>query len=640
MNYKSISICLSILFAFSAPAFSFTNQIGNHIKILQGPINGVFIHINDKTLVVYGDPREIPTSADTVLLTHHRRDVAWAGAKLVEKGAASVGPEAEADHFQHTDRFWDEFQQKRFHDYYQQTTKILASPIHLSRTVSEGDTIEWESLSIRVISTPGYTRGAVSYLIDIKGKTIAFTGDLMYGDGRIFDWYSLQDAIPEAKIGGYHGYAGRTAQLIKSLKKIADLRPDIIVPVRGPAIYNVQESISRLITRLQKAYENYLSIDALRWYFGDEHIQTKAERVIGSSAKIDWMPFAETLNDTPPDWIIPISNARLILAEDGSGFLVDCGSERIINEIKKLHEEGKLKSLDGLFITHYHNDHNHQAMDLVREFHCPVYATKELLDILENPGAYRLPCLTENPMDSIRVMKEGETIDWKEFKLTFSYHPGQTILHDSMLVEKDTGERIFFIGDSFTPAGIDDYCLQNRNLLHPNYGYFYCLNVLKRMEPNYLLINQHVVPTFRFSEDQLDHMLETLDKRIDLYRDLFPWDDPNYGLDEGWARFYPYAQTVKTGESFDLKLKIFNHSPKEQYFRTKINLPEEWDNASPQINFGIPSVREAEAQYNNLTVPQDIKPGVYIITADIQTGEFDLREWTEAMVIVEASHSP
>ncbi len=635
MAIKTICLLVIISILFPMDSFCETIRINEVLTVIHGPVNGAILEKNKSKLAIYGDPRQAPAEVDKVLFTHHRRDAAWAGQIQVKNGAKAVVPKAEADLFNNVNEFWPEFTHKRFHDTQQQTTKILTTPIPFSQTVEDGEALTWQDIPIQVLSTPGYTRGAVSYVIEIQGETIAFVGDLIYGPDKLFDWYSLQDRIPETKIGGYHGYAARTAQLISSLKKIMELKPDLLIPSRGPVINDVQNNITQLIQKLQKAYKNYLSIDALRWYFGDEHIQAKAERVLGPSAEIDWMPMAETLHENPPSWIIPIANSRLILSEDGSGFLVDCGGQRIIDKVNQLKEEGTLKSLDGLFITHYHHDHTDHVMPLVEKYDCPVYSSWKCQDILENPGKYRLPCLTPNPIKKVRGMPEGSSINWKEFKLTFFYFPGQTILHDAMLVEKDNGEKIFFIGDSFTPAGIDDYCLLNRNLLHPGKGYFYCLNFLQEMEQDYLLINQHVVPTFRFSRDQMDHMIDALKKRIVLLRDLFPWNDPNYGIDEGWARFYPYGQTLKKGEKADLSLKIWNHSPNEQTFKVRLNLPAGWTTAEKQISFGVPSLRWAEAQFHSIAPPADTKPGTYVITAGIQFNEWDLRHWTEALITIE-----
>ena len=86
--------------------------------------------------------------------------------------------------------FWDAFTKNRFHDYAQQSTKILAQPLPVSRWVQEGDVVKWHGVRFDVFDTPGYTRGAVSYVATIDGKKMAFTGDLIYGDGQLIDLYS------------------------------------------------------------------------------------------------------------------------------------------------------------------------------------------------------------------------------------------------------------------------------------------------------------------------------------------------------------------------------------------------------------------------------------------------------------------
>ena len=60
-------------------------------------------------------------------------------------------------------------------------------------------------------------------------------------------------------------------------------------------IRNPEKAIENLIRRIRAFYANYLSIDALRWYFGDDHILAKARRVLGPDPKVEWMPMAETV---------------------------------------------------------------------------------------------------------------------------------------------------------------------------------------------------------------------------------------------------------------------------------------------------------------------------------------------------------
>ena len=608
-------------------------QLSKHVSIIPGPVNGISISKDDAHLVVYGDPAGKIKNAEIVMFTHSRRDVVWAGRKLIENGAKAVIPDGDLGNFTNVEQFWNDFTSRRFHDYAQQGTKILTKPLKIGRTVKAGENFSWKGIAIEVIDTPGYTRQALSYIIEIDGIKYAFVGDIIYGNGKLFDLYSLQDAVAEAKIGGYHGWAGRMGILIDSLRKVADKEPDIIVPVRGPVIRNPSEAINLLIGRLQAVYENYLSISAGKWYFRDNY-DILARRVLGQNPKVNWMPWAEVIKDKPPEWIIPIGNSRLIISKDRSGFLIDCGNRRIVDEIINLKEAGKLTSLEGLFITHYHDDHTDNVAACLAEFNCPVYATGPLVDILEHPGDYRLPCLTPNPIANIKVMPEAHKMRWKEFTFTFHDFPGQTIYHDAMLVEKDNAEKIFFIGDSFTPSGIDDYCLLNRNLLHESMGYFYCLNLLRKIPSGTLLINQHVVEPFSFNARQLNHMTATLTKRKALLAELLPWDEPNYGIDERWIRFSPYDSKTKSGRNVKVSLKAFNHSDASRTFTFALNLPLGFDSEPKTASVTIRPRTEKQADFN-LVIDTSVDPGTYVITADVQQEQWNLPLWTEAIIEIE-----
>ena len=56
--------------------------------------------------------------------------------------------------------FWEAFQQGRFHDYAQQSTKILGQGLKVSKWVSEGDDLDLGGVKLTALETPGFTRGA------------------------------------------------------------------------------------------------------------------------------------------------------------------------------------------------------------------------------------------------------------------------------------------------------------------------------------------------------------------------------------------------------------------------------------------------------------------------------------------------
>jgi glyoxylase-like metal-dependent hydrolase (beta-lactamase superfamily II) len=580
------------------------------VQFVPGPVNGLLVQ--DK-LLVYGDPTGNVKAVPYVLFTEARRDVAWAGVPLVARGAAAVVPVRERALFESPGAFWADYETQRFHDYSEVDTKVLREPLAVSLAVHGGEILDLDGIRVEVIDTPGYTRGAVSYWLEVGGKRIASTGDLIYGDGQLFDLSSLQDAIPEAKARGYHGYAARAGDLIESLRKIAARNPDVLVPARGPLIENPQQSIRHLIARLQALMASHFATDALRWYWGDDNLRIRARKSLDGQS-VDSMPLAE--QRPLPQWALAIGNSRLLISRTGAGFLIDAGYSGLRSKLDELAAEGQLKTVDGIWITHYHDDHTDYAQALANHFHCPIYFTPRLTDILEHPSHYRMPCLTSAPITSGKPQREGTHMRWHEFQFTFFDFPGQTLYHDGLLVERDDGGALFLTGDSFTPSGIEDYCLQNRDLAREGAGYLYCLDVLKRQNKDVWLVNQHVEPTFRFSAEQFERMRAELVKRMEILKELAPWPDPNYGIDESWAAVVPYGSEVRAGENMNLQVRILNHAPQSEIYRVNWNVPADWRVVRADREVVIPARGEGAARAE-LTVQGE---GLQVVTADV---EFD-----------------
>jgi glyoxylase-like metal-dependent hydrolase (beta-lactamase superfamily II) len=596
-----------------------------------GAVNGAVISRGGETVAVYRDPRKDAPPARHLLLTHHRRDVVWAAREGVRRGSAAVAPAAEIGYFTGVADFWQRFQTERWHDYAQQSTKILAEPLEVGQTVRGGESLRWQDLVFEVLDTPGFTRGAVSYLAAIDGKRVAFTGDLIYGDGQIFDLYSLQDAIPEANTRGYHGYAARAADVIASLRKLIAAQPDLIVPARGPVIENPEASARKLIARLEELFATYFQTDALRWYWGDDNLMIRARRVLGDR-EIDFMPMARSIRQTLPRWILARGTSRLLVSESGAAFLLDCGTQQVLEWLRDLRRRGVFQKLDGIYITHYHDDHTDWVQATRTEFQVPVYSLTEVKDILENPEAHHMPAQTPNAIRPVEAMEEGTKMRWNEFRFEFTYFPGQAIYHGGLMVEHDSGEKYFFVGDSFSPSGLDDYCLLNRHLLHPGLGHFLCLRKIEAAGPGYDLVNQHIEPTFRYGPEQMRFMREALERKRRVIGELVPWDDPNYGTDEQWSRFYPYSLRAKAGEPFELSAVVYNHSGQPRQFGVKPRAPKGWQASAAQPVVCPP--REQATVRVTVTPPAGAR-GLAILTADVGWGDRKLGEWIEAMVTVE-----
>ncbi len=622
-------IFLLVLFVHASVGHC-AERITPHCIFDRGAINGVLIEREGHGLVVYGWAQRDTANIDQVLLPHGRRDLVCNTRELAESGVSVIAPARERYYLERPEEFWNAMIKTRFHDYAQQSTKVLAEPFEVERWVKEGDKIEWCGITLHVLETPGYTRGSVSYVAEMDGKKIAFTGDLIYGDGQVFDLYSFQDAISEGKIRGYHGYGARLADLVSSLRTIAAQKPDVLVPARGPLIRNPQQAIARLTQRVQSLYQNYLSTSALHWYFKEDNMRMCGRRVLGEDAEIKLMPYCRY--EQTPDWIFENSTSRLLVSDDGHGFLLDCGYQRVIDAVNDLIKGNVIKQVDGIFVTHYHDDHTDLVQTAAETFKCPIYATKEYADVLEHPDAYHLPALTANAIKHIKVVGDGHKMKWREFDLTFYFFPGQTIYHGALLVKKQSEKPVFFIGDSFAPSGIDDYCVLNRNLLHEDSGYLKCLKKVRAEGPDIWLINEHINHVFAFSNDELDYLESQYRARIKILRELFPWDDPNYGIDEQWAVFYPYGVNLARGATAEIELRITNHSPIEREFLITPHSHQGLKLLDRELSIKLAPRRTGAVK---VRVRADGDAGNTLVTADIRSDGMDFRQWVEALVTIE-----
>ena len=501
-------------------------------------------------LAAYSFPRHC-SGTERLLVTHANRDAyEWPPATVV-----LIVPDGEREYFADPTSIWLRVEAAQLHDYSQLSTNLPLSSHAAVQGVQEGDEIGSALGIVRVVETPGRTAGAVSYVLDLGGLRIIFTGDLIYGDGQLLDAYSLQSAIPEANTRGYHGYAGRAGQLIASLHKIASLKPDVLIPAHGPLVCNPQDAIAKLVSRIEDLLSSHFETDALLWFWGPE-----SHRIRSQAAKqpIKTMPMAE-LADSPAD-IVPFGTSRLIYSQAGAAFLVDAGDPITLPTLRTLRKDGAFGTLEGIWITHYHDDHTDYVNDVVNEFGCSVYFTTSISGILTNPRRFRMPCLPSRGIMDGTPVQHGTTMKWHEWLFNFEYFPGQTLYHGGLLATRDDGRSYYFVGDSFTPTGIDDYCMQNRNLYGYAMGYTYCLDRLSNLPRATWLVNQHVVPMFRFSESQLATMKDAVDKRTVILGELCSWPNINYMVDECWVSLYPRTSELSVGDKRDICLEVCNYS--------------------------------------------------------------------------------
>ena len=503
------------------------------------------------------------TTIDRILFTHHHRDSASGVTKVATATTRSGVPAAERPWFEQVETFWQD-PKMRWHLYNVHPHNLmLAESVNVHDTFSAGDQVQWGDVTITVIATPGHTDGSVSYLMEAGGERVVFSGDLIYDSGQIWELYSLQKG--NGRVTDYHGFLGDHQRVLQSLDTIVATNPTALIPTHGIIMTEPAQAVEQLRQRLAECYDRYVAISALRYYF--------PEMFVEFNGRSGHMTIRE--GKAVPAFLHHIGTTWIVVAANREALVMDCGDPAILRALQKLQTDGVITKVTVCWVTHYHDDHVDVLDQFQAAYPCLTYADGTVAAVVTAPSAFRLPCISPTVVRVDQITADGESWQWNEFRLTAYHFPGQTYYHGGLLVEGQ-GVRLFFGGDSFTPAGIDDYCSGNRNLLGNGVGYDRCLALLAELQPTHIF-NCHVQPAFDFTAAEISHMRANLADRIQCYGQLFPWDQPNYGLDEQWVRCEPYEQVVQPGATVTLAVVITNHSTAPKVVSGRPVLPSVWN---------------------------------------------------------------
>jgi glyoxylase-like metal-dependent hydrolase (beta-lactamase superfamily II) len=545
------------------------SQLSERLFVYHGNINVGVLRNGGRALLIDCGDGDVQSALEelgiqetsAILFTHHHRDQASGVASLMQSNTRIGVPALERRWFESVETFWTN-PQMRWHLYnYHPHNLMLAESVRVTEAYAEGDAFPWGDAKIVALDTPGHTDGSVSYVVDVDGRRFAFCGDAIYDAGQIWELYSLQKG---GRTTDYHGFLGDRGRLAQSLEKLKACQPNVLIPSHGNIIEQPAHAIDALLQRLEVCYDKYVAISALRYYFPD--LFTAYEGRQGH------MPIRQ--GKEVPEFLRHYSTSWLIISENREAFVMDCGAPGVLKQIQNLKANGEISDVTGFWITHYHDDHVNAIPEFQRTFPCETRTDAVVAQVVEHPRGFRLPCISPAVARIDRRTTDGESWTWNEFKMTAYHFPGQTCYHGGLLVE-GRGARLFFAGDSFTMAGIDDYCSGNRNLLGAGVGYDRCLSLIAKLRPTHIF-NCHVNCAFDFTDAEIQMMRRNLAERERLYGELFPWDHPNYGMDEHWARTYPYEQNVTPGEIVKLRVDFTNHSAASRVAVCRPVLPKAW----------------------------------------------------------------
>jgi glyoxylase-like metal-dependent hydrolase (beta-lactamase superfamily II) len=486
-----------------------------------------------------------------VLVTHHHRDQVQGLARAAEAGARIWVPEAERELVGAVDRHWLRRPVENDYDLRQDRFSLLEQ-VPVAGTVAEYRTRAYGGVELHALPTPGHTPGSVTYLYG----DVAFTGDLVYGEGRVWSLAATQWT--------YTGAEGAMATWL-SAGVLARRAPRLLLPSHGEPIERPAESLELLRRRIKELadlrLEQPYDLDAWErepWVEVTPHLR---------------------LNRTS------FATSYALLSDSGAALVFDWGYDQATGvdlPTDRAARRPLLTSLDRLgapveavVLTHFHDDHV-AGVNLLRDVTgAQVWTAAHIVPVLERPERYDLPCLWYDPVPVDRALEPGKPVRWHEYELTVHPLPGHTLYACAIELEVD-GRRVLVTGDQQSNDGILNYQYRNRFRLD---DYVLSAELYRTIRPDLLLTGHWGVK--EVTDDYLDGLAEDGRRLAALHRELLP-EDVDLGPEGFGARIEPYRSAVATGASFDLEVTVRNPFARDEQATVALAVPRGWTAEEPK----------------------------------------------------------
>jgi glyoxylase-like metal-dependent hydrolase (beta-lactamase superfamily II) len=302
-------------------------------------------------------------------------------------------------------------------------------------SLKDGQEINWRGWSVRVVSTPGHSRDHVAFAArkGPDGALLVFSGDALAEPGKLWtpyttDWDHWTDAglKPTAK----------------SLRRLADLRPDVLLPAHGPVL---NRHIARDLNRTATAVEDMAFLKSYERFTKERLGNAPSYRFLakeqaGSNGSLPWSQVSPHLFYTGNTWVLT--------SKDNAFLVVDPWGKISADQIAKLKKDQKLGPLEVVLFSHAHFDHYNGIYELPDRERMEVWTLDRVAVPIADPYLLRAPFVDKRPVKIDRRPRPGDTLAWREYNFRFHHLPGQT--EYTMGVETTIdGKRCLFTADNW-----------------------------------------------------------------------------------------------------------------------------------------------------------------------------------------------
>jgi glyoxylase-like metal-dependent hydrolase (beta-lactamase superfamily II) len=500
-----------------------------------------------------------------VLVTHHHRDQVQGLQRAVEAGARVWVPRVERELIADVDRHWLARPIENDYDLRQDRFSLLEA-VAIAGTVDEYHSRRYGDFEVYALPTPGHTIGSVSYLVEVDGRRLAFSGDLVYADGKVWSLAATQWT--------YSGVEGLAATYL-SCGVLARHEPELLLPSHGDPI----EEPAAALALTQARVRELLDLRNLgRWD-------------LDGWLNAPWAPVTPRLLRNRTSF----ATTYALLSDSGGALLFDFGydlctgvpisSDRAtrrpqVASFDALKRDFGVERVEAVIVTHFHDDHV-AGLNLLRDVEgTEVWAPENVAPILEAPARYDLPCLWFDPIAVDRRLAYGEPFRWHEYELTAHPLPGHTRYAAAISFEVD-GKRVVATGDQQT------YESDGRSVLNYQYRNRYraddfvaSAELYRSLRPD-LFITGHS-GAHEVDGELLERLLADGRRTAELHRELLP-DDVDFGPEGFGARIEPYRSAIGVGETVDLDVTVRNPFARDARATLRLVVPAGW-NVHPEVH--------------------------------------------------------
>jgi glyoxylase-like metal-dependent hydrolase (beta-lactamase superfamily II) len=492
-----------------------------------------------------------------VLVTHFHRDGVQGLRRAADAGIRIWVPPVEQDFFTRTDDVWACTRPDNDYDLLQ-TRFAPLEPVPIAGVAAEYRTRAYGGVDVFTLPTPGHTPGSVTYLVEVAGRIAAFTGDLLYGPGRVWSAAATQ--------WSYTGVEGQATSIL-SMGILERHAPDVLLPAHGEpmeqppaALHATRRALAELMELRRETDEPW---DLDQWL--DDSWQVVTPHLLRSRTS-----FATTY---------------AVLSETGAALLIDWGydlwtgfgpgAERwtcrpLLHSIDALKRNHGVSRVEAVVTTHFHDDHV-AGINLLRDVEgTEAWSPENVAPILEHPTRYDLPCLWFEPVPVDRVLPLGIPAAWREYELTPHPLPGHTRYAAALELQVD-GKRVLATGDQQTGL------VAGRSILNYQYRNRFAADDYVRSAELYERLQPDLVLTGHWGVQELPAAVRaqlTRDGRrvAELHRELLPLGD----ADGFPARLTPYRSTVPAGEGLDVTVELRNPFERDERALVTVVVPDGW----------------------------------------------------------------